>query len=449
MRRSASSWKPAFRVTEQRVSLGYVPRPQFREYHRRKQRWACGVAHRRAGKTVACIADLTDAILRCDKPNARGAYIAPFYAQAKDVAWTYLKDFTSRIPGAQPNESELRVDLPTGGRIRLYGADNYDRLRGIYLDACVLDEYGDMDPRVWPEVIRPALSDRQGSATFIGTPKGRNNFWEIHEHAKRSDNWCSFMLRASETGLVDPQELADAKAMMSPEQYAQEFECSFDAAIIGSYYGALIADAEADGRIKDVPADPAMPIHTAWDLGIGDSTSIWVFQAGPEGMRLIDSIEDHGKPLPFYAAELDARGHRGGIDFVPHDARVRDLGTGRTRLETLVSLGRQPRLVAQHQVDDGINAVRQLFPRMWFDAKLTGAIEALRQYRTEFDDKTKAFKPRPRHDWTSHTADALRYAAMGYREMAVTRVQKVATPRPGQVFIPGAPEVSSGKRTAI
>lgn len=393
--------------------------------------------------------DLIDAALRCQRPSPRFAYLAPFYAQAKDVAWSYLKQYGGLIPGAQANESELRLDLPNGGRVRLYGADNYDRMRGIYLDGAILDEYGDMDPRVWPEVIRPALSDRLGSATFIGTPKGRNNFHEIHRHAMASPDWYSLVLRASESGLVDRRELDDARAMMTPEQYAQEFECSFDAAIVGAYYAAMLADAEEQGRIGEIKYDPVLPVHTAWDLGIGDSMAIWVFQAGPEGMRLIDHIEDHGKPLPHYVAELEARGWRGGTDYVPHDARVRDLGTGRTRLETLVGLGRRPSIVAIHPVDDGINAVRSLLPRMRFDAeKCAGGVEALRQYRTDFDEKKKVFTSRPRHDWTSHTADALRYAAMGYRELTIRRVREIATPKPGQVWV-GPPETDNGKRTRL
>lgn len=393
--------------------------------------------------------DLIDAALRCQRQSGRFAYIAPFYAQAKDVAWTYLKQYGGIIPGAQPNESELRLDLPNGSRVRLYGADNYDRMRGIYLDGVILDEYGDMDPRVWPEVIRPALSDRQGFATFIGTPKGRNSFHDLHRLAERSADWFSLVLRASESGLVAEAELADARAMMTPEQYAQEFECSFDAAIIGAYYAGLIDDADRAGRITAVARDVALPVHTAWDLGIGDSTAIWVFQAGPEGMRLIDHIEDHGKPLPHYVSELTARGYSGGIDYVPHDARVRDLGTGRTRLETMAGLGRNPQLVAQHLVDDGINAVRQLLPRMWFDAeRCAPAIEALRQYRTDYDEKAKVFKRTPRHDWTSHTADALRYAAMGYRELIVAKVREIATPPPGTVWL-GPPDTTKSKRTRL
>lgn len=432
------------------LEIEIVPRAPFRSFLLSTTRWACLVAHRRAGKTVACIMKLMKCAIEA-REGSRFAYIAPYYTQAKDVAWDYLKQYASGIPGVTINESELHLTFAhNGARIRLYGADNYDRMRGIFLDGAILDEYGDMNPRAWPEVVRPALSDRKGWATFIGTPKGRNAFYDVFQHSKTDEAWFSLMLKASETGLVDEDELKDARAMMSPEQYEQEFECSFDAAIVGAYYAALIRDAEQEGRLKPITADPALPVHTAWDLGIGDSMAIWVWQAGPEGMRIIDHIEDHGKPLPFYAKELDARGYRGGIDFVPHDAKVRDLGTGRTRLETLAGLGRNPQLVKIHPVDDGINAVRQLLPRMWFDIERCGdGIEALRQYRTEFDDKTQSFKTKPRHDWTSHTADALRYGAMAYREMTVQKIKAKVAPKPGQVFIPGAPDETSSKRTRV
>jgi phage terminase large subunit len=333
-----------------------------------------------------------------------------------------LKQYTAPIPGVQINESELRVDFPSGARIRLYGADNYDRMRGIYLDGVILDEAADFDPRAWPEVLRPALSDRQGWATFIGTPKGRNFFWEVWEGAQNNPDWFALMLRASETGIVNPDELADARSMMTPEQYAQEYECSFDAAILGAYFGKEIADAEAAGRIGEVPYDPAIPVHTAFDLGIGDSTAIWFWQVGPEGVRVIDSYENHGQNLAHYVAELKARPYTYGNDYVPHDAKVRDLSTGRTRVETLIQLGRKPVVVPDQKLMDGINAVRVSFPRIRIDAgKCKFGLEALRQYRTEYDEKAKVFKNTPKHDWTSHYADAFRYMATAWREMVMPK----------------------------
>lgn len=401
-----------------RVVIPYTPRAQFVDFHARHERWACIVAHRRAGKTVACINELIKAALLCNKPDPRFAYLAPYYTQAKDVAWNYLKKFSAVIPGVETNESELRVDFPNGGRVRLYGADNYDRMRGLYLDGVVLDEPADMDPRAWAEVVRPALSDRQGWATFIGTPKGRNGFHAIWENAGNDPAWFRAMLRASETGLVAQGELEDARKAMTPEQYEQEYECSFDAAILGSYYGKDIAEAERQCRIREIAYDPEMPVHTAWDLGMGDSTAIWFFQVAPDGVRFIDHYENHSQPLGHYAGVLAAKPYKYADDWVPHDAKVRELGTGRTRVETLKSLGRKPRLVPDHKLMDGINAARVGFSRFWFDeVNCRLGLEALRQYRTEFDEKTKAYKDNPKHDWTSHTADAFRYAAMAWKEM--------------------------------
>lgn len=402
------------------VDLGYRPRDQFIAFHERRQRWSCLVAHRRAGKTVACVADLIDAALRCEKPSPRFAYIAPLYVQAKDVAWGYVKGMTRDIPGVAFNEAELRVDLPGDRRIRLYGADNYDRLRGIYLDGVILDEYADMPPAAWGAVIRPSLSDRQGWAVFIGTPKGRNAFWEVHERAKADGEWFSAILRASETGLLAASELEAARAEMTPEQYAQEFECSFEAAILGAFYGRDIAELERGGRIGDVAYDAAVPVYTAWDLGIGDATAIWFFQVvGPE-LHVIDHYEAHGHGLQHYAAVLQSKPYKYAKHYVPHDAHARDLGTGRTRVETLKELtGSYPVVLRLNDVMDGINAMRVSMPRSRWDAvRCREGIEALRQYRAEYDEKLKTFKDRPRHDWTSHTADAARYMAMAWREIA-------------------------------
>jgi hypothetical protein len=351
--------------------------------------------------------------------DGRFGYVAPYYVQAKDAAWTYLKRFTLPIEGVEINEGELRIDLPhNGARIRVYGADNYDRMRGGYFDGVILDEYGDMHPAAWPEVIRPMLADRKGWAVFIGTPKGRNDFWQVWQRAKENPReWYEIVLRASESGLIDDEEVAAIRAELTPEQFEQEMECSFDAAVVGAYYGKEIAAAEQAGRIARVAADPSLPVHTSWDLGIGDSTAIWCWQVAPDGVRVVDYYENHSQPLAHYVSVLKSRGYSGKV-WVPHDAKARELGTGRTRVETLGALGCDVALVPAHQVMDGINAARVSFSQLWFDEmNCRQGLEALRQYRAEFDEKSKVFKNNPRHDWTSHAADAFRYLAMAWKAM--------------------------------
>jgi phage terminase large subunit len=364
----------------------------------------------------------------------RCAYVGPTYGQAKRAAWDYLKLIAEPVLADEPHETELRVTLLNGARIQLYGADGGgDALRGVYHDDVVLDEYADMPPSVWPLVIRPALSDRKGRALFIGTPKGRNNFYELWERAEHDPEWARFMLRASETGILSAEELDAARRDMTPEQYAQEYECSFDAAILGAFYGREIAELERQGRVADVPYDPAVSVYTAWDLGIGDATAIWFFQVvGPE-LHVIDHYEAHGHGLAHYAAVLESKPYKYAKHYVPHDAMARDLGTGRTRVETLKELtGAFPQVLRQNDVMDGINALRVSMPRSRWDAvRCREGIEALRQYRTEYDEKLKTFKDRPRHDWTSHTADAARYMAMAWREL---RADPVA-PKPVYDFI--------------
>lgn len=416
------------------ITIPYRPRPQFAPFHARKKRWSVTAAHRRAGKTVARVNDLIRAALTLDKPDPRFAYVAPLYTQAKDIAWGYLKHYGMAIPGAEPNESELRLDFPNGGRVRLYGADNYERMRGIYLDGACLDEYGDMDPRAFPEVIRPALSDRQGWGDFGGTPKGRNHFHELI-YGDREGRWCGAVndpdwyvaiLKASETGILAADELADARKMMTPEQYAQEYECSFEAAILGAYYGKEIAQAERDGRITSVPHDPAHAVQTWWDLGYDDSTAIWFVQYVGRELRALDYYEASGEALPHYVKHLDAKPYRYGDHVLPHDVDAHELGTGRTRRETLHSLGlRNVKVIPAQDIMDGINAARLLLPRCWFDAaKCARGLEALRQYRADWDEKNKILRNKPMHNWASHGADAFRTGALGGNAPASIRPVK-------------------------
>ena len=374
------------------------------------------MTHRRAGKTVACIHDLQRQALRCPRVRPRFAYLSPFLRQSKAVAWDYLRAAMSaaRVAGATAHESELRVDYPGGAQVRLYGADNPDAMRGVYFDGIVLDEYADMDPRVWSEIIRPALADRRGWAVFIGTPRGRNAFFELWRRSQTEEGWFSMMLKASQSGLIPDSELELARRDLTEEQYAQEFECSFDAAVVGAYYGKLMARAEAERRVAGVPYDPSALVWTSWDLGIRDATAIWFAQVIGREIRIIDYYEASGVDLGHYVREINARPYAYAGHIVPHDAQAKELGTGKSRLEVMESLGLRPiTLAALHRVEDGINAVRMFIPKCWFDAKKCArGIDALKLYRAEYDDKLQALRPQPVHDWTSHAADSFRYLAL-------------------------------------
>lgn len=366
---------------------------------------------------MAAINECIRATLTCQLPNPRFAYVAPLLGQAKSVAWDYVKHYASPIPGVRFNEAELRADFPNGGRFRLYGADNYEALRGQYFDGIVPDEFGNMDPRAWTDVIRPALSDRHGWAVFLGTPNGKNHFWDLRNKAAANEaDWELFEFKASETGLLPQSELDDARNAMSDAAYQREYECSFDATVEGAYYAAemMAAISASPSRVCTIPIDPIPKVDTAWDLGIDDATAIWFIQDVGLERRLIDYLEVSGEGLPQIVGRLESKGYRYGRHLLPHDVEVRELNNGTSRRETLEKLGlKNIEVIPQQEVADGINAVRLMLPRCWFDSnRCARGIEALKQYRREWDGKRQTWRERPYHDWTSHAADAFRYLAL-------------------------------------
>ena len=408
------------------VKIPYKPRALQADMHASVKRWNVLVMHRRFGKTVWAVNHMIKRVLTNPLPRPRVALVAPTFTQAKRIAWDYVKFYAGVIPGVTFNEKELRADFPHGGRITLLSAENPDALRGIYLDDCFFDEYGMQNPRVWGEVVRPALSDREGAAIFLGTPAGHNHFFDILQSAKEqseegSDQWYWKVAKASETKLVKDVELEVAKLQMTPEQYEQEYECSFTAAIIGAYYGKLLADADDNGKITRVPYDPALLVHTAWDLGINDSTAIWFAQVYSGGaVYVIDYYENSGVGLDHYAEVLRKKDYHWGDHLAPHDIEVRELGSGKSRLETAFSLGIRFRVIPRMKIADGINAARMMIPKCYFDRdKCAEGLEMLRQYRQEWDEKKKLFRDQPRHDFTSHAADAFRYLSVGLENRTV------------------------------
>jgi len=362
------------------------------------------------------------------KPDGRYAYIAPYYAQAKNIAWDYLLKFAEPAI-VKANQSELWVELVNGAKIRLFGADNPDALRGLYLDGVVLDEYADMKPRLWGEIVRPLLTDRNGLngyqtwAVFIGTPKGHNAFYDIYSNALKSDNWYVKTLRADQSGLIPDAELLDAQATMSSNQYEQEFLCSFEAAIMGAYYGQEMRRITDLDRITTVDYDPMFPCHTAWDLGFNDSTSIWWFQVVYGEIRVLDHHSSNGQAVPFYTGLLqqkeDEFGYKYGYHYLPHDARAKTMASGGKSIieqfATKIDI-KHLKIVPNLSIQDGIQATRLALTRTWFDNRCEEGIECLRQYQREWNDDKKCFNDRPKHDFTSHSADAFRYLSIVWKD---------------------------------
>ena len=403
------------------IHLGYKPRLPQKEIHKavKENRFVVAVAHRRMGKTVSAIVQLIHSALQNTQKNPRYAYIAPTYSQAKRVAWDYLVEYTRSL-GGTANIAELRVDF-MGRRISLYGSENGDSLRGQYFDGVVLDEVGDQDPKIWNEIIRPALADRKGFCLFIGTPKGNNHFREFKERALVTEGWKFLEFKASDTGILDPQELASAKNEMGEDKYKQEFECSFDAPVEGAYYGSLLHEADNENRVTKVPKDGLAKIVCSWDLGVSDSTCIWVAQIVGKEIQLVDCTENHGVGLDYYVSWLRDNGYDKGQQILPHDVRVREMTTGRSRLEVLMEAGLDVTVAPSLSIADGIQAVRRMLPRCWFDMEHTkNGLGALRNYRREFNEKQNVFYDKPVHDWSSHFADSFRYLAIGLVEVDTT-----------------------------
>jgi len=399
-----------------KIVIPYKPREHQKAVHKNLKRFNVLLCHRRWGKTVLVCNELIKQAMTNPMPMPRYYYIAPTYSMAKRTAWDYIKEYTSVITGTQYHETELRCDLPNGARIQLLGCERPNSLRGLAIDMCCMDEVAQFPPRMWTEVIRPALSDREGFMIAIGTPQGHNAFFDLYQHGVHDEKWLTRLFKASETKVVKEEELAEAKKMMPPEIYEAEYECSFESNAIGSIYALGLNKADDENRITKVPYDPTIKVDTFWDLGMKDKTAIWFVQQKGTAIHLIDYFEDSGESLEYYANILDDRGYVYNTHYLPHDANVREIGTGKSRVEIAQSLGLVTSIVPKMSVEDGINAVRMTLGRCYFDFEKTKeGLDALRQYRWAVDDRGVT-KNRPDHNWTSHSADAFRYLCTGLQE---------------------------------
>lgn len=408
-------------IRRHEIEIDYAPRPQFMPFHNRRQRWAILVCHRRAGKTVAAVNDIIRRAVIEGKRDGRYGFIAPYRQQAKDIAWGYLKRFAGGLLREAPRESDLSVTLLGGQTIRLYGADNPDAIRGAYFDGVILDEFADMRSSLWGDVIRPMLSDRHGWATFIGTPKGKNEFFELWDRAPDNLQWYAMMLKASESGIIDQSELDAAKADMGDDRYEQEFECSFEAAIRGAFYGNELRMMTAEGRVRSIEIDKSVRVHTGWDIGRTDSTAIWFIQCVGRERRLVDYHEESGRVITHYADVLyDKQREHGwiyGEHWFPHDMKYKMIDHPQSRLEQMRSKGIEGEVTPENGVLEGVNIVRKMLNRTYIDpVRCKRGLEALRQYHRAWDDKLKDYRSEEHVDWTNHGCDALRTFAVGFDE---------------------------------
>lgn len=415
------------------LTYNYQPRQAFVGMHNRTQRWSVVIAHRRSGKTYSLLNDILVRALhkRQDGLRDQYAYMCPFQNQARAVAWEYLKALTAPFagcPGYVISEMNLTVTLPDptnvnkkGAIIMLLGAENAEKLRGIFLSGLVLDEFQDIPVYVWDTILRPALADRGGWAVFSGTVKGHDNaLWETYEKAATDPaNWFRLLVKASESGILPPEELEDLKRGMTAEAYAAEMECDPAATVTGRIFLPYINVAQ----VTRVPWQPdGGPVVTAWDLGMADTTSIWTGQTVGKEMHLLDFYEESGQALNHFVDWLRRRPYSKnfGVHLMPHDTNVRELGTGVSRLETLRNMGmRNVRIVQKLPKAQQIDAARMLLPRCWFDSDGCAAgVRALRGYQFAYDQKRQCFSQSPLHDKNSNGSDALQILAVGMRKAA-------------------------------
>ena len=398
------------------IVIPYSPRKIQNFLHQKcqKHRFNVIIVHRRGGKTVFAINHLIKSALTNKRPYPRYAFISPYRLQGKSTAWDYLKQFSAAIPGVKFNESELRVDFNiNNSRIQIIGAENSNAIRGQYFDGIIVDETQNIAPDLFDTILRPCLSDRNGFAIFIGTPKGRNYFYQLHQLAKQTEDWFTCVFKASETNIIDKKELQAARAIMSEEAYAQEMECSFQAGISGSYYGSIMENLEKNGRFKNFEIDDSAETETWWDLGMNDSTIITFVQRSKNEIKVIDCYENSGEGLEHYLNIIDSKPYTYSKHIAPHDIRVRELGTNKSRWESAKELGLEFDIAPKLSVEDGIEQVRQLLPKCWFHRQnCNKLIEALKSYCKRWDEKNNCFRNRPLHNWASHFADSFRYGSI-------------------------------------
>ena len=382
---------------------------------------AVAVWHRRAGKDLFAINFI--AWCACQRVGLYW-HMLPKYAQGRKVAWEgmtregkkFLDAFPKQLIDGEPNNNEMRLRLKNGSIYQVVGSDEPDRLVGANPIGCVFSEYSISDPSCW-DFMRPILAENGGWAMFIFTPRGKNHGWDILQQAKGNPKWFSQTLTVEDTKAIDMSLIEEDRASGMPEEMIQqEYYVSFEAPLVGAYYAVQMEKMEKDGRVGSIPYEPRLEVHTAWDLGVGDSTAILFYQMVGQEIRVIDFYSNSGEGLTHYAKVVKEKDYVYGRHYAPHDIEVREFTTGKSRLETARGLGIRFTVLPKLSVEDGIDAVRNILPRMWVDGvRCKELLRAMREYRKEWDEKNKCYRSKPLHDWASDMCDALRYMAIGLR----------------------------------
>lgn len=397
-------------------------------YNRFIQLW-----HRRSGKDKL---DLNLMAREMQEHVGIYYYFFPTYSQGKKALWEgigkdgvrYIDHFPLELVESI-NHTEMKVKYKNGSIFQVIGTDDIDRIVGTNPRGVIYSEYSLQNPKAW-EFIRPILRENGGWAIFNFTPRGKNHAYDLYMAAQSNAHWFVQKLGVDDTNVLTPADIQEEReAGMTEDMIQQEFYCSFTAAIQGSYYWTQYDEAERNQRFGHVPYDEALPVYTVWDLGIGDSMAIGFYQLVGQEVRMIDYLEATGQGLPWYAQQIQQKGYVYGDHYAPHDIKVRELGTGKSRLETAKTLGINFKVVESLPIQDGIDAGRILFKRLWVDeTKCKEWLRLIPQYTKEWDEERKCFKDKPLHDWTSHGADMYRYAAIVIRKMGGGQVARTFYP---------------------
>lgn len=388
------------------------------------------VWHRRSGKDKSMFNAL---VKRMVQNVGQHFYFFPTYEQGRKALWEAIDKDGFRLLNHIPRQlvksidnHSMKIELINGSVFRVIGTDKIDAVVGTNPITCVYSEYSLQDPLAW-QLMRPVLAENGGVAIFNYTPRGDNHGKSLFESAQKDKDWFVQKLTVDDTGVLSKAVLAKEKEEMRRDTgddnlFYQEYYCSFESPVQGAYYGALMQDVEKMGRIRPFSADARVPIHTVWDLCIGDSTAIGFFQIVGSENRVVDYYENSGEGIQHYIKELQNKGYVYGQHYAPHDIEIREFSTGVSRLETAKAFGIKFEIVPKLSIDDGIQAVRSILPQTYFEKdKTTRLVDALKNYHKKYNDKMRIFSDSPEHNWASHPADMMRYFAVVANKLAGLR----------------------------